>query len=559
MWGVDGLTNNQELYCLARMRGLTQRAAYREAYPRSRAWKDTSVDCNAAKLEGNARVSQRMEGLRRQVARGAKLSRSRLLTRLDKLADASDAIVAERLESARKIDYNASQALISATKELLPFAEDDRATDSSFSADFGLLLAPAFLRPHRLIAARAQTDFWCGGGRGSMKSSWASLEMVNHLEQNPQAHAVVVMKYQNAIRDAAYAQATWALDALGLADEYDTPGSTLRMVKRATGQLIIFRGCDDASKIKSIKVPFGHVGIVWFEEADMFRGLAEIRKVNQSLTRGGAGCTRLYTYNPPRSKSCWINAHMDALAADGAETFRSTYRDAPAEWLGEAFISDAEELRRLDRPAYIHEYLGVPVGFGEDVFDRVVFREVTDEEIAAFDNVRCGQDFGWYPDPWAYTMSEWQPGKHSLVTFYEDGGNKLQPNEQAERIRDALTWTDEPGCEPTYHHLPILSDDAEPSDIASQRDTGVNARAASKGGMRMASYRFLQSCSWVIDPVRCPRLAKEVREMQYEQTKDGEWINAIPDGNDHWVDATRYALMREARSRAAYRATPQGQ
>ncbi|MEF9877590.1 MAG: hypothetical protein RR772_11820 [Gordonibacter sp.] len=71
----------------------------------------------------------------------------------------------------------------------------------------------------------------------------------------------------------------------------------------------------------------------------------------------------------------------------------------------------------------------------------------------------------------------------------------------------------------------------------------------------MPSYRFLQSCTWVIDPVRCPHLAKEVREQQYDQNKDGEWLNAIPDGNDHWIDATRYAFMREARSRYAYRAT----
>ena len=35
--------------------------------------------------------------------------------------------------------------------------------------------------------------------------------------------------------------------------------------------------------------------------------------------------------------------------------------------------------------------------------------------------------------------------------------------------------------------------------------------------------------------------------MEYEVNKDGEVLNSIPDGNDHWVDATRYAIMRNAR------------
>ena len=69
--------------------------------------------------------------------------------------------------------------------------------------------------------------------------------------------------------------------------------------------------------------------------------------------------------------------------------------------------------------------------------------------------------------------------------------------------------------------------------------------------MRKKSYEFLQSCTIIIDPERCPRLYKELSEMQYE-VKDDEVLNTIPDGNDHWVDSLRYAYMREARSRYAY-------
>ena len=70
--GKDGLTSNQEAYCAARMRGLTQRAAYREAYPRSAAWKDESVDRKATELENsNVKVAARLEELRREAAANA--------------------------------------------------------------------------------------------------------------------------------------------------------------------------------------------------------------------------------------------------------------------------------------------------------------------------------------------------------------------------------------------------------------------------------------------------------------------------------------------------------
>lgn len=240
------------------------------------------------------------------------------------------------------------------------------------------------------------------------------------------------------------------------------------------------------------------------------------------------------------------------LAAD-ARFFASTYLDAPAEWLGEQFISDAEHLKETDELSYRHEYLGEPVGNGTEVFDRVEFREITDAEIAAFDNVKVGQDFGWYPDPWACVMSEWRQNGRVLLSFREDSANKLTPPEQAERIKAMLTWQEADGK--TYlHNLRVMSDDAEPQSIASQRDSGVNARASGKGNMREASYRFLQSCRWVIDPVRCPNLAREVREMQYEVNADGEVLNSIPDGNDHRIDAVRYSIMPMAkRFRKAYR------
>ncbi len=536
--------------------GLSQRRAYRAAYPASVNWSDDAVDVNASKLMADAKVRLRYDTLQAESAKLAKISRAKLLKRLDVLADNSEKVIEEVYAEDGRINYNAADALIKATKELLPYAEDDVEEKPPFVADFALLLAPDFLEPHRLIANRNWVDFWMGGGRGSMKSSCASFEVVKDIEENPDHHALVMMRYQNQIRDSAYAQIVWAIEMLGLEDDYEMPESTLRIKKKSTGQMIYFKGCDNPNKVKGIKPKFGYIAILWIEEADMFRGIAEIRKVQQSAIRGGDEYIRLYTFNPPRSKQCWINEHIQQLKDQGKPYFESNYLRAPREWLGEQFIEDAEALKEIDPQAYEHEYLGIPVGLGGDVFDRVEFREITDEEIATFDNYRSGQDFGWRPDPWAWVLSEWQAGQRTLLTFKEDGGNCLQPNEQAKRIIDNLTWPDIKGEDPVYHHIRVASDDSNPQHIDAQRAEGVNAKAAGKGNLRMNSYEWLASVKWVIDPIRCPRLAKEVREMQYEQNADGEWLNSIPDGNDHWVDAARYSVMDIVRrGRRAY-ATP---
>lgn len=527
-----------------------------------------------------AREKGRAGGLRSGVARREKASlreAARLMLSMDTAAPDAQRVLermgldpdertnaamvtATMIAKAAQGDVRAYEALsrnMGALDDAEGLRSDESASDgrgAAFCRDFALLIGKDFLRPHALMARGGQMEFWTKGGRGSLKSSWASLELVNHVETHPGEHAAALMKRKNALRDAVYAQVVWAIHTLGLEDDYDMPVSTLRIKKKSTGQLILFSGCDDPHKSKGLKPPFGHIGFAWFEEVDQFRGMSDIRTVMQSVARGGDRTVRVYTYNPPRTRDNWANKEADRRRDAGEEVFESCYLDAPPEWLGDQFVADAEALRETDEQAYEHEYLGKPVGFGGQVFDRVAFREVTDEEIAAFERLHAGQDFGWFPDPWALTLSEWQPGEHRVVTYYEDGGCKLQPHEMADRAKAALTWPDREGGDPVYHRLRVLSDDASPDRIQAMRDEGVDARAAGKGGMRDMSYRFLQSVTWVIDPERCPNLAREVRAAEFEMDEaTGEYSGEYPDGNDHWIDATRYALMDVVAKRGAYK------
>lgn len=530
------------------------------AYPHRAAWKPETVDNEACKLEARHEVLTRLDALKREAAERSVISRAEVLNGMARAFSKADSAVAAWDEA--DLPPTASATVRTLGPALLDALPADAPSDGAGRTwDFGLMLAPPHLAVHRAVAADEGGEWWMLGGRVSAKSSAVSLEVVGGLMRHPERSAVVFLKVGKFLREGPYEQVLWAMEEMGVAGEWECTVSPLQMTRRATGQVVKFRGCDDAGKTKAVKAPAGtYYAYQWFEEVDQFGGMAEVRKICQSYTRGPAGAPffRFYTFNPPRSASSWVNRQVAERESRGLPVFRSSYLEVPPEWVPEQLREDAEELRRTDEQSWRHEYLGEPVGTGTQVFDRVEFREVTDAEIASFDNPRVGQDFGWWPDPWAVTLSEWRPATRTLVTWREDRANKLTPPEQAERVRALLTWDDGDG-EPRYHHLPVPSDDADPQSIASQRDCGVNARAAGKGNMRRASYRWLQSVRWVIDPARCPNLAREVRELSYEVTRDGEVLDRVPDGNDHCVDATRYAVMREvARARSAYRGATQG-
>lgn len=62
------LTDKQELYIQNLIKGLSQRQAYREAYPKSKNWKDKTVDNRASKLFNSYEVFTRYQELQKEKA-----------------------------------------------------------------------------------------------------------------------------------------------------------------------------------------------------------------------------------------------------------------------------------------------------------------------------------------------------------------------------------------------------------------------------------------------------------------------------------------------------------
>ena len=379
-------------------------------------------------------------------------------------------------------------------------------------------------------------EYWLKGGRGSTKSSFISLVIVRGLLADPNANAIIYRKVGNTIKDSVYSQMLWAIDQLQLEPWFQAKVSPFELIYKPTGQRVLFRGADDPLKSKSIKLQHGYFRYLWFEELSEFRGMEDIRTIKQSVFRGVDRGVTLYSYNPPKSAQNWVNT--EALkSVTGRLVHHSTYLDVPKEWLKEAFISEAERLAQSNERAYRNEYMGEVTGTGGTVFDNLVLREISADEIGGFGTVYAGLDFGWFPDPLHFVRCAYDTARRRLCIFDEYRTVKTS-NADVYRIlteQKQLTAAEE-----------VIADSAEMKSVNDMRSYGMRCVAATKGpGSVRASMRWLQALNEiVIDPARCPEAAKEFSQYEYERTRDGEFVDAYPDANNHAIDAVRYALNR---------------
>ena len=413
-------------------------------------------------------------------------------------------------------------------------------------------IIPMYFPVLKDILRHDHTHYVFPGGRGSTKSSFVGgIDIPLLIIQNPEVHAVCFRKIANTIQTSIFPQVVWGIHQLGLSEFFQIPKTySSPIIYKPTGQRIMFMGLDDPMKVKSIKLPFGYIGITWFEELDQFAGENELRTVTQSTMRGGEKFWDFRTFNPPISKNNWANEYTEdceLYRTDDTLVTRNTYLDVPRHWLGEQFIEEAEILKELNPRAYEHEYGGVATGTGGDVFPNVAefdshaVIDFGDRKIPitdTFDNVYNGIDWGFALDPFRFVKLHFDR-KHLDLYIYREYNTVKTRNEEVYDIlynSMKLVRNDEQ----------VTADSAEPKSIADFKAYGAFIRPADKGPDSVRyGIKWLQSLRHIyIDKKECPETYREFVNYEYEQDRDGNFISAYPDENNHGIDATRYALEK---------------
>lgn len=398
------------------------------------------------------------------------------------------------------------------------------------------------------------------GGRGSTKSSFVGILIPLLIANTKDIHAVCFRKVGNTIQNSIYSQVVWGIYQLGLESLFKIPKLYSNpIIYLPTGQKIYFMGLDNPAKVKSVKPEFGYIGITWFEELDQFAGENELRTVTQSTMRGGDIFWDFRTFNPPISKNNWANEYAD-IAETRVNTLvvRNTYLDVPKDWLGEQFFEEAEELKDINPRAYEHEYMGVAIGTGGDVFQNVEELDMskpTDITDAygnvistvplwqTFDQIYNGIDWGFARDPFRFVKCYFDAKHLDLYIFDEYSTLRTRNEVVFKTLYDDLKKIKRDEL--------VVADSAEEKSVADFRAYGAFIRGAKKGPDSVRyGIKWLQGLRHIyIDKQRCPLSYREFIEYEYERDRDGNFISSYPDANNHSIDATRYAMEKYANRR----------
>nr|DAY74244.1 MAG TPA: large terminase [Caudoviricetes sp.] len=373
------------------------------------------------------------------------------------------------------------------------------------------------------------------GGRGSAKSTHIAFTLILEIIKKP-ITILCVRKVGNTLSESVYEQLKEAIEMLDLGHLFECKKSPLQIVYKPRGNKIIFRGADDPSKIKSIKISKFPLTTLWIEELAEFKTEEEVSTIVNSILRAELGegleYKIFYSYNPPKRKQSWVNKKYDTqFIADNTYVHHSTYLEN--RHISKAFKEEANEVKKRNEFKYRHEYLGEPIGSGIVPFSNLEFRTITDEEIASFDNIRQGVDWGYATDPVAFVRLHYDKTRRRIYVLDEFYEVKASNRRLSQIIKSR-----------NYHYQLTVCDASEPKSKDELLTYGVKMICAKKGpGSVEFGEKWLDDLeAIIIDPKRTPNTCKEFENIDYQTDKDGNIKPRLEDKNNHTIDAIRYAL-----------------
>lgn len=389
-------------------------------------------------------------------------------------------------------------------------------------------------------------EFWrfkgryrvCKGSRASKKSKTTALWYASWLNKKgfEKSNLIVFRKTYRTIKDSCFTDLKWALDRLGLIDEWNITLSPLEMTRKKTGQKILFRGLDDPLKVTSITVETGVLCWAWLEEAYEIMKESDFDVLDESIR--GECPSPLFkqwtiTFNPWNERH-WLKKRF--FDNPDAETLAITTNYMCNEWLDAADIRVFEDMRKRNPRRYAVAGLGgwgivdglVYENWKEQAFDHrsEQFQREHPEMLSAF-----GLDFGYTNDPSTLFCGLLDLKKKQLFVFdemYEKGlSNK--------RIAAKIT-------EMGFAKERITADSAEPKSIDELKGMGLHVRGAAKGKDSIQNgIQWIQDLEIIIHP-RCVNFLTEISNYTWDTDKFGAKLNVPIDDFNHLMDAMRYAL-----------------
>lgn len=238
-------------------------------------------------------------------------------------------------------------------------------------------------------------------------------------------------------------------------------------------------------------------------------------------------------YNP--SAEFWAHTELMAKHKDDCDFLVLTYKDNEA--LSERERKNIE--RHAPKPGEPPSNWWTVYGLGQigslegNIYEG--WRKATDEDHQHAKLIRYGLDFGWNDETAMVAISETDKGELLIEQkIYEP---HLLSGAYPDKLRSI-------GIDP---NILIVADAARPEIIAEIRAAGFRIVSADKNaGSVLRGIDKVKQRSIIYDG---KDLEREYLSYSWRKTRGGETLNEPQDGNDHAMDALRYAIDDLSRAR----------
>lgn len=367
------------------------------------------------------------------------------------------------------------------------------------------------------------------GGRDSAKShSIARLLILRAYSEN--VKILCTREIQNSIRDSAYALLVKIIQDYELSQYFNITREEIRC--RTTGSKFIFKGL--RHNIEDIKGTEG-VDLCWVEEArnvsyDSWRILIPtIRKEGSQI---------IVSFNPDLIDDPVYDMFVTHKRPD-ALVIKIDWHENP--FLSETSRKEINYMQVNNPQLYDWIYGGnIRATTEARILKNII---IHDFDIDKSRQPHFGQDFG-FNDPNAITQSYIYDNE--LFICREFFKSELDPDQLRENCL-SLDWL-------IRQH--IIADSSRPELIKMLNATGCFTVSGSRknvgqpqkeGAFKRTMALYLKQFKKIhIHETNCPNSAREFHRWSWQVDKNEKILDVVADGDDHTIDATIYALERDA-------------
>lgn len=360
------------------------------------------------------------------------------------------------------------------------------------------------------------------GGAGSGKSHFIAQKIL-FKALNDKRKVLIIRKTLNSQKDSCWRLVLEQLDQWQIR-KFCKVRITDYAIELPSGSTLLFKGLDDAERIKSI------VGItdIWIEEATELIE-EDFDQLDLRLRARASNLQMFVSFNPISKVNYVYRKWFSETAKPGEDTLivKTTYRDN--RFLPEEYIKSLEK-KIYTNPTYYKIYaLGEFCSLDKLVYNNwkvEYFEPPTDGKLVV------GLDFGFTNDPTAIVASIVKDDDLFIFKEYTGTGKTNQ------QIADIITNMG-------FSKSTIIADSAEPKSVAEIRRCGIQRIRESQKGKDSIIHGIqrLQGYNMHVHP-SCENIITELENYSWIKDKaTGEYTNKPIDMFNHSLDALRYSLQ----------------